>query len=280
MEECIRWPKGWCATDYQLDSLSKVYTHRRVAIRGPHGLGKTTMAAWLIWWFCLTRDGYDWKTLTTASSWRQLVVYLWPEVHKWGPYLDWERIGRPPLKEGAELFTMRIKLRTGEANAIASNKHQKLEGAHAEHLLFVFDEAKAIPVPTWDAMEGAFSGAGKDTGREAFVFAMSTPEEESGRFYEIHDRKLGLEDWEPIYIKKEHLVAWGRMSEEWAEQRRRLWGETSAVYKNRILGEFASSAGDGVITLSWVNAAIERWKEQQSLKDETLARIVQELEAA
>lgn len=260
--------------------MTRLVTEERVAIRGPHGLGKTCMAAWLIHWFALTRDGYDWKILTTASSWRQLVVYLWPEVHKWTSYLDWQKIGRDPYKEGIELQTMGLKLKTGAATAIASNKHQKMEGAHAEHLFFVFDEAKIIPIPTWDAMEGAFSGAGKDTGREAFAFAMSTPEEETGRFYEIHQRKKGLEDWHPIHVRKDQLVHWGRMSEDWAEKRRLLWGEQSAVYKNRILGEFASSAGDGVITLAWVNAAIERWREKEALRDETVAHLLHELETA
>ena len=252
----------------------------RVAICGPHGLGKTTLSAWLIHWFALTRDGYDWKILTTASSWRQLVVYLWPEVHKWASYLDWKKIGREPYKDGVELQKMGLRLSTGAATAIASNRHQKMEGAHAEHLLFVFDEAKIIPIPTWDAVEGAFSGAGADTTREAYALAISTPEDETGRFYEIFQRKPGLEDWHPIQIQMQQLVKWGRMSEQWAEQRRLLWGETSAVYRNRVLGEFASSAGDGVITLAWVNAAIERYREKEALDNPEMAQLLHDIMTA
>ena len=35
--------------------------------------------------FASTRDalGLDWKCPTTAGAWRQLIQFLWPEVHKW-----------------------------------------------------------------------------------------------------------------------------------------------------------------------------------------------------
>jgi hypothetical protein len=45
----------------------------------------------------------------------------------------------------------------------------------------------------------------------------------------------------------------------WAEQRARQWGEDSAMYQNRVLGNFAASDTAGVIPLSWVERAVERW---------------------
>jgi hypothetical protein len=64
--------------------VAALVKHHRVAARGPHGLGKTTLASWVVIWFALTRDGDDWKVITTASAWRQLEKFLWPEIHKWG----------------------------------------------------------------------------------------------------------------------------------------------------------------------------------------------------
>jgi hypothetical protein len=51
------------------------------------------------------------------------------------------------------------------------------------------------------------------------------------------------------------------MSSEWATTRKRQWGESSAVYQNRVEGEFASSEADGVVPLSWVEIANARWEE-------------------
>ena len=48
------------------------------------------------------------------------------------------------------------------------------------------------------------------------------------------------------------------MSPEWAAQRAMQWGPTSAVYLNRVLGEFATDEDRGVIPLAWVEAAVER----------------------
>jgi len=260
VRECIIF-RGEGPTAYQMEILDELSGRKRVSVRSPHGAGKTALAAWVILWFMLTRDaeGTDWKIPTTASAWRQLTKYLWPEVRKWARRIDWQEVGyRGPFNEHTELLTMSLKGEHGEAFALASNDVSAIEGAHATSLLYVFDEAKAIPDEIWDGAEGAF--ASPEAG-EAMALAISTPAEPQGRFYELHSRARGLEDWWVRHVKLEEAIAAGRISQEWADQRKRQWGEKSAVYQNRVLGEFATSLGDTVIPLSWVEAAIERWRE-------------------
>jgi hypothetical protein len=249
-----------------LANLSALVEHGRLAVRGPHGLGKTAENAWVVLWFALTRDaeGADWKIPTTASAWRQLTKYLWPEIRKWSRALDWDRIEREPFGR-YELLQENLKLRTGEAFAVACTDPATIEGVHADQVLYIYDEAKSIPAETFDASEGAFSGAGADTAAEAYALASSTPGPPMGRFYEIHSRKAGLEDWHAIQVTLEDTIQAGRVSRQWAEQRKKQWGERSAVYLNRVEGEFASSDEDSVIPLAWVEAAIERWN---ALRDE------------
>lgn len=229
--------------------------------RGPHGLGKTALAAWTILWFALTREALavDWKVATTASAWRQLTKYLWPEVHKWARRIRWESIGRPPFDERRELLDLSLKLRLGEAFAVASDNAVLIEGAHATSILYLFDEAKAIPASVWDAAEGAFSTGGIGAS-EAYAVAISTPGEPNGRFFEIHARRAGFEDWSARHVTLSDAIAAGRISPEWAEQRAKQWGEASAVYRNRVLGEFATADSDGVVPLEWIEAANERWR--------------------
>jgi hypothetical protein len=252
---------------YQADVLNLFLNHDRVAIRGLHGLGKTTLEAWLILWFVCTREAkaIDWKVPTTAGSWHQLTHFLWPEIRKWGRRLrtDWQRaIG---LFEGETLLLLNIRLHHGEAFAVASNQPGLIEGAHATQLLYAFDEAKSIQEATWDAAEGAFSGGGSALGSKAYAFAASTPGEPSGRFYDIHRGAQGYEDWKPRHIKKEEAIAAGQVSRAWCEQRAMQWGVESAIYQNRVEGEFASSDADAVIPLMWVEMAQQRlqeWKTQ------------------
>ena len=254
--ECFQWVQGEGPTSYQLDVLRRLPKERRIALRGPHSLGKTALASWVMLWFAATREamGFDWKVVSTASAWRQLTHYLWPEIHKWARRLRWETLGRPPFEEGRELLQLSLKLTTGEAFAVASDTPALIEGAHADHLLYIFDEAKSIPAATFDAAEGAFAGG------QCYALAISTPGEPQGRFYEIHQRKPGYEDWWTRHVTLAECVSAGRVSSEWAEQRARQWGESSAVFANRVLGEFASSDEDGVIPLAWVEAANERWR--------------------
>lgn len=261
MADCIAWREGEAAAQYQCEILQALAKHKRVSARGPHGLGKSTIAAWAIHWFALTRDGTDWKIPTTASVWRQLSEFLWPEVHKWARRLDWKRIGRPAYQEGAELLRMALHLSTGAAFALASDQPSALEGAHADSILYVFDEAKAIPTAIFDAAEGAFSTTG-----EALALAISTPGASVGRFYDIQSRRAGYEDWWVRAVRLPETIAAGRISTEWAEARKRQWGETSPVYQTRVLGDFATGDTGSVIPLAWVEAANERWEVLRELR--------------
>ncbi|MGX1514016.1 hypothetical protein [Streptomyces collinus] len=261
--EVIDWGADGGLTAYQEDVVTRLAEKRRVAVRGPHGLGKSTTAAATVLWFATTRDlaGIDWKVITTASAWRALTTYLWPEIHKWARRIRWDVLGRAPFSEVSELLTLNLKLLNGAASAAASNRPELIEGAHADSLLYVIDEGKVVPDGTWDAIEGAFSGGRADGFPEAFALAISTPGPPAGRFYEIHKRAAGLEDWDTRHVTLEEAIAAGRISREWADQRRRQWGGDSALFHNRVLGEFHASDEDAVIPLSWVEAAVERWRE-------------------
>jgi hypothetical protein len=89
----------------------------------------------------------------------------------------------------------------------------------------------------------------------------------SGRFYDIHSRKAGYEDWSVIHVTLADAIAAGRIQPEWAEQRKKQWGETSAVYINRVLGEFASDDTDGVILLADIERSNERWLARRDAGD-------------
>lgn len=271
IDNCVNFPvqrrKGKATqppglAPYQREIMASIPVKLRVAVRGPRGLGKSTLASLVILWFATTRDaaGIDWKIVTTAGSWQQLTDFLWKEIKKWAYCLNWEAIGRGPFSERNELMKTGLSLRHGLATAGSPDQPQKLEGAHADSVLYVFDESKLISAETFDAAEGAFSGAGEDTGLEAFALAISTPGEPAGRFYDMHRHAEGLEDWHTYHVTLEQAVAAGRMLRSWAAQRAKLWGVTSALYQNHVLGEFCADDEDAVIPLAWLEAAFERWR--------------------
>ena len=258
VKDCIRFGDNKKPDKYQLDILNDLLSKRRLSVRAPHGAGKSSTMAWAILWFALTRDdmGGDWKIPTTASVWRQLTKFLWPEVHKWAYKLNWDLIGRRPFN-GDELMARSIRLDNGEAFATASSTPELMEGAHADHILYIFDESKKVPSGIWDSVEGAFS-----TG-DAYWLACSTPGDQKGRFWEIQAKHPGYEDWEVYHITLEQFLETGRVNQEWVDSRKRQWGEQSIIYQNRVLGEFAADDTMGVIPLSWVEDAVNRWYDWQ-----------------
>lgn len=245
--------------DYQEDVLRRFVTNKRIAVRAPHGAGKTALSAWVVLWGIAT-FGTDVKVVTTASAWRQLTHYTWPEIRKWAVRGDWSDT-MIRLRRGKELLERNIKVGDKEAFAVASNNPAFIEGAHATVLIYVFDEAKAIPDATWDAAEGAFSTDGNQSNAEAYALAISTPGQTSGRFYQICRRGKGLEDWDNRHITAEECIRAGRMGRDWFNARKLQWGEQSAVFKNRALGEFDDTADENLIALAWVEAAHKRWYE-------------------
>lgn len=286
--DCVRFPepprkyrvRRQGLAPYQAGAMRQAALNGRLLMYGPHGLGKSTTMALLVWWFATTRElaGIDWKIITTASSWLQLKDYLWPEIHKWAKFIDWEKLGIPEPSSGNDLLDLGLKWKWGAASAAASSDPAKMEGAHATHLMYVLDEAKAIQDGTWNAIEGAFSTEDIDQPRvdseekvqaddprvlvkNILAVAMSTPGPATGRFYSIATKKPGFEDWTVRKVDREEVVNAGRMSLKWAEQRRKQWGEGSSVYKMRVLGEFFLDDPEALVPLSWVEAAQERWQD-------------------
>lgn len=244
---------GDALAPYQMQMTRDVFSVPRSCWRAPRGAGKSTGNAIAIWSFILYHHsrGHDWKVATTAGVYRQLTKYLWPEIRKWYRKINWAHIGIDPAQ--ITVLQESIKCPTGEAFAMTSNDPGLIEGLHADYLLIVLDEAKSIPDEVWDAMEGAL-GSG-----HCWVLATSTPGIPSGRFHAIQARKAGLEDWEPRRITMEDAIAARRMSRAWAEKRREQYGEDSPVYRNYVLGEFASPEEGGLIPLEWIEAAMLRY---------------------
>src|SRR5262245_35543394 len=90
VRDCIAFLPGKDLAPYQADILGNFVSAKRTAVRGPHGLGKTALASWIVLWGILTSD--DIKIPVTASAWRQLSKFLWPEIHKWARRLRWDKL--------------------------------------------------------------------------------------------------------------------------------------------------------------------------------------------
>ena len=240
--------------EYHIKTLKQIRDGaRKIAIFGPHGLGKSVFAALIVLWAGCTSS--DCKIITTASAWRQLEEYLWPEIHKWYSKVNWEKVKNAGGSANVRLLTLECQF--GEfckAFAVASDNPVTIEGAHAERVIYVFDEAKAIPAGTWESAEGAFSTPG-----DHFKIALSTPGDTSGVFYSICSRQKGYGSWIVRHVSLREAIRAGRITLEWAREKRAAWGKDSPAYQTRVWGIFATDSPDAVIPFTWVQMAVQRW---------------------
>jgi hypothetical protein len=262
-EDCFYWSPGEKLASYQAETLEGVYEYGRYAERIGRGGGKTATAAILTHHFALTNDiDFDWKIPTTAGSWAQLDRFLWPEIRKWGGMLRWDIIGRAPYNRRREMMELTLKLNTGEAFAIATDRPELIEGAHASKLLLILDEAKAIDEPIWDAVEGSMSAG------ECYSLAISTPGEKLGRFFHIHRGEY--KNWKTKHVTAEQAIAAGRMKQKWYDDQKEAWlVKRPDLWANHVEAEFYTTSPDTLIPMHWLDRAFQRYEiaERDGIKE-------------
>lgn len=214
---------------YQEAILHSVRDHPRTAVRSANGVGKTFISAIIVLWAvcCFTNS----LVVTTASTNRQVEMQLWGEIRRF--YHN----ARVPL--GGVLLTTELRFpRTGsQAIGFSTDDPGLFEGWHSKRILVVVDEAKSVEQPIFDAVERVLSA-----GHWVRLLVASTPGGSCGPFYDC-------------FGKNGHLYACHHISacdspfirSEWIEERKREWGEDSALYQSAVLGNFPTSSQDGVV---------------------------------
>src|SRR5262245_6636984 len=125
----------------------------KVSVRSGHNTGKSSSASWIIYWFLETHD-YA-KIPCTAPTAHQLGDVLWGELSKWRRYADElsAQRGDHPRLWLSKLFKLTTESLydpgarewAALARTARPENPEALQGFHAEHLLFVIDEASGIP---------------------------------------------------------------------------------------------------------------------------------------
>ena len=235
-------PDGWQA-DHVLRPFGR--GERRISIRSCHGVGKTAVAAWLVWVMLLTR--FPQRTVATAPGAPQLEGALIPEVKMWGKKL-------PPLL--LDLYEMKAKgiyLRLApersyfEARTSRADNPEALQGVHSDNVLLIGDEASGIPEAVYEAAIGSMSG------HNATTLLIGNPVRTSGLFFDTHHKLKDM--WHTFKVG--HMDS-PRVTDDFVEDVRRRYGERSNAFRVRALGEFPLTDDDTVISWESVETARER----------------------
>lgn len=232
----------------QADALAKFPATKRMTIRSGHGTGKDAFASWIILWFLSTRP-YP-KVLCTAPTGRQLNDILWAELSKWtrkSVLADEFVIQSDKIfhKEAPKEWWARAV--TASVKASAEDQAETLAGLHAEHMLFVCDEASGIPDPVYIPLEGAM------TQEDNRVLLIGNPTRNKGYFYDTHFDTNQSKLWTRLHWDSRKS---SNVTQEMVDYFITKYGEDSNTFRIRVAGDPPIDDEFSLIPLHWAQQCV------------------------
>jgi hypothetical protein len=236
--------------------MEAIRDHKKVTVRSANGVGKDWTAANIALWFLYTHEPA--VVITTAPTNRQVEQVLWGEIRrKWAKAnnvpSDWTK----PL--GGRCLNLKIEIEPKwYAIGFSTDDESQFQGFHDENILIIFSEAQGIKPIIYTAASGCL------TSGNAKLLLIGNPLIPSGDFYNsFRDpsfHKIKISAFDSPNVKGGpgcHKVP-GIVTHEWVEEKKLEWGEDHPFYQARVLGEFPMESDDTLISLRWIEAAIDR----------------------
>lgn len=205
------------------DGIHAVAPLRRATASG-HGIGKSTLVAWIVNWIMSTRPHC--QGTITANTYAQL------ETKTWAAILKWTRL----CATSSWFLTTGIRIYHREhpqtwfcsAQSCREENSEAFAGQHAvsSTSFYLFDEASAIPDGIFEVAEGGL------TDGEPMIFLFGNPTRNTGKFYRTtygseRDRwKARAIDSRSCSLPNQIQIA------EWLED----YGEDSDFFRVRVRG--------------------------------------------
>ena len=272
-EERSRWredPVYWAENklgEYlwskQKEILIALAAHDDVSVKSCHGVGKTRVAALATLWWIDSHDPGKAFVVTTAPTYPQVKAVLWREIGRLHA-----QHGLPGRANQTELFIENY----GKDELVAIGRKPSdvraadaMQGIHAEGVLAIGDEACGLVTNVWDAFEAITTGdwckklmIGNPTDPKTEFFESFKPASgyhcitispfDSPNFTHGTDK----EEFCPEHVRK------ALTTPRTLDKMRKRWGEHSARYVSRGLGEFPDlSESDKFYPLQWILNAHE-----------------------
>lgn len=236
----------------RLDSgIIDLNTALKLAVASGHGVGKSTLVAWIILWAFSTFP--DTRGVVTANTETQLKTKTWAELGKWFNLF----IARDGFQLTATAILSRDKERerTWRIDQVpwSEKNTEAFAGLHnqGKRLVLIMDEASAIPDVVWEVAEGALTDA--DT--QIIWLAFGNPTRSIGRFRACFDTVGHGKFWKVLQVDSRSIPFTNhKQIEEWIE----TYGEDSDFVRVRVRGVFPRAGEMEFISAADVDAAMVR----------------------
>jgi len=238
--------------------IEALVKYRRVAVPAGQGVSKThVMSLCAIYLpFVWLASGY-----TTAPTFRQVKNLLWEEIRKqWAAAEMWRaRSGKEPM--AGKLLQTRLELGDKwfvDGFATDRPEHQMV-GLHSEATFFFGDEACGLTNEVMEAKEAILTGA------DTFELLCGNPVDPLSKFAECCKPNsdyyvVPISCYDSPNVRNKRIIFPAMTTLDWCLRRKRRWGSSHPLYIARVTGKFPDMGEDKLISLSSINAALERGK--------------------
>jgi hypothetical protein len=232
----------------QIEILESLVKNQRTIVPAGFDVGKTFTLALAALFFLYTRPSI---VLSTAPTWRQVESILWTEIN--------ELWHRAKIKLPGELLKTRLNVKEDRrwfAMGLSTDKPEKFQGYHEENILVEIDEGPGVPKVIWEAIEGIMGSRGArilSAGNPASIYD-SFGQASLSTFWNC----IPISCYDHPNVIQDKIIYPKMVTKQWCEDMKQVWGENSAYYVSRVLGQFPTSDIDTVLPLLWIEKAMDR----------------------
>lgn len=279
---------------------NSVRDNRYTAVKSANSVGKTWVAARIVlWWLNCFSGGASCKIITTAAPpERQIKELLWGEIRTaWrkakerGVNLVGKTPGVMALRVNENSWAQGFTI---PSSGTSEERITRFQGHHAEHLLFILDEAYGIPREIFEAMDSCLAGG------HNHALLLSNPMLAFGDFYnaftdeKYHTITVSAFDHPNVVSGKNKIP--GSVTREVTEDRIKKWSRplqadevpdascfevpqyfggslggqirkvTFPMLDVKTLARFPTQSEKALFNATWIEAARKRWYEKEPIE--------------
>ncbi len=246
----------------QREVAASVVQNTHTAVVSCNGAGKSGLAGMLAVWWVAVHEPRDVAVICSAPTYVQIARVLFTEIKANYDLAKQNGVNLPgQINQSQEWklddgFVMAWGRRPADKDLVSS-----FQGIHRRYVMVILDEAGGIPEDLYTATEAVTNTEG------ARVLAIGNPDQRGTPFHKIfredptwHKIKISAYDT-PNFTEEKHEVPQDLLplliQPAWVEKQKISWGEDSARFKSKVLGEFPDEADNTFFSQTALDRSID-----------------------
>ena len=246
----------------QAEIAKSVVENTHTAVVSCNGAGKSAVAGILGAWWVAVHDPYDIALICSAPTYPQIARVLFRELrdnHKIAAERGFSLPGHINQSEEWKLDDTYGTLIGFGRRPADTDIVSAFQGIHRRYVFVVLDEAGGIPLDLYTATEAVTNTA------DARVLAIGNPDRRGTEFHRIFREdptwnKIKISAYDSPNFTDEKIPDELRpllIQPSWVEKQKISWGEDSARFKSKVLGEFPDEADNTFFSQTAIDKVID-----------------------